>query len=671
MAVMSVPEEIRELRAEIGRHNYLYHALDAPEIADADYDRLLRRLIELEAQQPGLVTPDSPTQRVGAAPLESFDTVPHRVPMLSLSNVFDDADLRAFDQRVQRMLGMEDSPIEYVAELKIDGLAVSLTYVNGPFTTGATRGDGATGEDITQNLRTVRSIPLRILGDPPPPLLEVRGEVYMTLAEFERINQERAERGEPLFANPRNAAAGSLRQLDASVTAERRLDSFMYALGYTEGVDVDTHWDILAYLRGAGLRTNRTSQRCDSIESVMGFCHEWHQKRRELPYKIDGVVVKVNSLRLQGDLGFVSRSPRWATAYKFPAEQKATRVLDITVNVGRTGAITPTAEMEPVEVDGSVVSRATLHNEDEIRRKDVRIGDWVVVQKAGDVIPEVVDVLKEKRTGEEQEFFMPVTCPSCGAEIVRSPGEAVARCAGVSCPAQLKEHVWHFASRGAMNIDHVGESLIEQLIRRGLVRDVADLYYLTRDQVAGLDRMAEKSAQNVIDSIEGSRNPTLARLIHGLGIRHVGRHVAKVVADHFGSLDALRQVSEKALSEVPEIGPTIAQSVAAFFGRPETDELLRKLSNAGVVPQQLRKVEAAADSPILGKTFVFTGALSSFDRKEAEFLVNRLGGKASSNVSRKTDYVVVGDSPGSKHDKAVELGITILSEEQFARMVGA
>lgn len=663
-------DEIRQLREEINRHNHLYHVLDAPEISDADYDRLMRRLLELEEQHPELVAPDSPSQRVGAPPLAAFGTVTHRVSMLSLSNAFSDDELRTFDKRIKRMLeAAEDEPVEYVAELKIDGLAVSLTYEGGVFTTGATRGDGATGEEITPNLRTVKSVPLRLLSDSPPPLLEVRGEIYMTKGEFERINREREAKGETLFANPRNCAAGSVRQLDSTVTAGRNLENFVYALGFSEGVAVGTHWDILQYLRRVGFRTNATSQRCTDVEEVIACCHEWHHKEADLPYNIDGVVVKVNSLDLQKQLGFVSRSPRWAIAYKFPAEQKITRILDITVSVGRTGAITPTGEMEPVEVDGSTVSRATLHNADEIRRKDVRIGDWVVIQKAGDVIPEVVEVVNERRTGEEREFVFPKTCPACGAEIHRPEGEAVARCTGVSCPAQLKEHLWHFASRGAMNIDHVGESLIEQLIAKGMVKDVADLYYLTKEQLVSLERMADKSAQNVLDAIAGSKHPTLARLIYGLGIRHVGDHVAEVLAEHFGSLDRLRQATEEELSSITEVGPRIAESVSVFFRQTETAELLARLAEAGVEPQEMERAEPPAGSPFAGKSFVFTGTLSAFERKDAEALVKRFGAKASGSVSKKTDYVVVGDSPGSKYDKAIELGVSVLTEEGFQSLL--
>ncbi|MBI3921340.1 MAG: NAD-dependent DNA ligase LigA [Armatimonadetes bacterium] len=666
-----IAEELRQLRDEINRHNHLYYVLDAPEISDAEYDQRMRRLMELEERHPELVTSDSPTQRVGAAPLEAFGAVAHRVPMLSLSNAFSEEELRAFDKRIKRMADLsEEEPVEYVAELKIDGLAVSLTYEQGVFAVGATRGDSSTGEVITQNLRTIRSIPLRLLTDSPLPLLEARGEVYMTKREFERINKEREISGDPLFANPRNSAAGSLRQLDPSVTASRRLESFMYAVGFFAGVDLPSHWHLLQYLKEAGFKTNATSQLCVDIEEVIRYCTDWRHKENDLPYNIDGVVVKVNSMGLQRSLGFVSRSPRWATAFKFPAEQRVTRILDISVNVGRTGAITPTAEMAPVEVDGSTVSRATLHNEDEIRRKDVRIGDWVVIQKAGDVIPDVVEVVKEKRTGEEWEFVFPTACPACGAEVYRPEGEAVARCTGVSCPAQLKEHIWHFASRGAMNIDHVGESLVEQFIERGLVKDVADLYYLTQGQLVGLERMAEKSAQNVLDAIHASKQPTLARLVYALGIRHVGEHVAEVLADHFGTLARLREATEEELSEVMEIGPRIAQSVAIFFRQSETVELLDKLDRAGVQPQEVEKEKTvSADSPISGKSFVFTGAMTGFDRKEAEALVKRLGGKASGSVSKRTDFVVVGDSPGSKYDKALELGVTVLTEEEFLQML--
>lgn len=671
-------ERIEELRQQINLHNYRYYVLDQPTVADAEYDRLMRELLAIEEEHPELVTPDSPTRRVGAAPSAAFESYTHRIPMLSLSNVFGEDELRAFDKRVKRMLGMDEgSGIDYVAELKIDGLAVSLTYENGRFVRGATRGDGFSGEDISTNLRTIRSIPLtmttgqvsgvRSRNPEVPTLIEVRGEVFMLHGEFERINREREEAGEATFANPRNAAAGSIRQLDPTITASRRLDIFIYGSGYLEDGGFSSHFEMLSAFSSWGFKVNPNIRRCTGVEEVLGFISEWGEKRETLGYDIDGVVVKVNSLDLQRRLGFVARSPRWAVAYKFPATQETTVVRDILVQVGRTGALTPVACMEPVEVGGVIVSRATLHNEDEIRRKDIRIGDTVVIQRAGDVIPEVVQVITEKRTGDEREFVMPTECPVCGGDIERSEGEAVARCVNIACPAQIKERIRHFASRGAMDIEGVGPAQVDQLIERGLIRDPADLYYLTIEQLLTLDRMGEKSASNMLKAIEASKSPTLARLIYGLGIRHVGEHVSQVLADHFGSTQALADASEAELSAVPEVGPVIAESLASFFREPENREVLEKLKAAGVIPQAAAPVETRTE--IAGKTFVFTGALQRSTREDAEETVRLLGGRATSSVSRNTDFVVAGENAGSKLDKARSLGIPVLTEEEFEEMV--
>ena len=658
---------IAELRRLIEHHNYRYYVLDQPEITDAAYDRLLRELIELEEKHPELVTPDSPTQRVGAPPAEAFGTITHRVPLLSLGNAFSTEELAAFDQRVKRMLKLPaEEAIEYVGELKFDGLAVNLRYENGALTAGATRGDGTTGEDISTNLKTIRSIPLHLRAAKPPALVEVRGEVYLSFTEFQRINREREERGEPTFANPRNAAAGSVRQLDSSITAQRRLNFYGYALGYLEGREFETHWQILEFLRQCGFRVNEYSQVCRGMEAVIAFCQEWEQRRHDLTYAIDGVVVKVNSLAWQAELGQVSRSPRWAIAYKYAPEQAATVVREIVAQIGRTGAVTPVALMDPVEVSGSTVSRATLHNEDQIKRLDVRIGDTVLIQKAGEVIPEVASVVKEKRTGTERRWKMPRTCPECGAEIVRPEGEAVARCTGIACAAQLKGHLEHWGSRVALDIEGLGPAIIDQLIEHQLVHDPADLYALDLDTLSGLERMAKKSATNLLNALEQSKRPALARLIFAMGIRHVGGHVAEVLANHFQSLEKLSNASEEELSRVPEVGPVIAASVVAFFRQEQTRVLLEKLAQAGVQPQAGKR--PAAKAGLAGKTFVFTGALS-IPREEAEEAIKRLGGKASSSVSKKTDYVVAGDSPGNKYDKARELGVTILSEEEFQRLV--
>jgi len=680
-----------ELRQQINCHNYRYYVLDSPVISDAEYDRLMQELVTLEEEHPELVTPDSPTQRVGAPPAIAFESYTHHQPMLSLSNAFGDEELLAFDRRIKRMLDMDaEADIEYVAELKIDGLAVSLTYEGGRLVRGATRGDGYSGEDITTNLRTINAIPLTLFqgiegetrrrGDAAtetinhqpsaipaiPRMMEVRGEVFMLHEEFRRINREREAAGEPTFANPRNAAAGSVRQLDSSITARRNLDIFVYGVGFVQGGGFSTHFETLQALKSWGFKVNPNVRLCRSIEEIRAFITDWSEKRETLGYDIDGVVVKVNSLELQNRLGFVARSPRWATAYKYPATQETTVIRDIIVQVGRTGALTPVAVMDPVEVGGVTVSRATLHNEDEIRRKDVRIGDTVVIQRAGDVIPEVVQVTKDRRTGDEIPFQMPSKCPVCGGEVERPEGEAVARCINLACPAQVKERIVHFTSRNALNIEGVGPGQVDQLTDKGLIRDPADLYYLKLEDLLPLERMGEKLASNILGAIEKSRDTTLARLIYGLGIRHVGEHVAQVLADHFGSIERIQDASDEELSSVPEVGPVIARSIAKFFAQPENRAVLEKLRQAGVTP---RTEKVAARAALAGKTFVFTGALESFSREEAEEKVCLLGGRAASSVSRSTDFVVAGESAGSKLQKARELGITVLTEEQFVEMI--
>ncbi len=679
-------DRVEELRQQINHHNYRYYALDQPVVSDAEYDKLMRELSDLEEAHPELVTPDSPTQRVGAAPATAFESYTHRVPMLSLSNAFGEDELLAFDKRVKRLLGMdEDADVEYVAELKIDGLAVSLTYENGRFVRGATRGDGFSGEDITTNLRTVKAIPLSMLGNSKPEsngqpgfefrtsrfefprVVEVRGEVFLLHEEFRRINREREEAGEPTFANPRNAAAGSVRQLDPSITAKRNLDIFVYGAGQIEGIEFDTHFEMLEAFQAWGFKVNPNIRPRKNIAEVQSFIDEWGAKRETLGYDIDGVVVKVNSLEMQDRLGFVARSPRWAVAFKFPPTQEATVIREINVQVGRTGALTPVAIMDPVEVAGVTVSRATLHNEDEIRRKDIRIGDTVVIQRAGDVIPEVVQVITDKRTGDEREFVMPSECPICGGDVERPEGEAVARCVNIACPAQIKERIGHFASRGALDIEGLGPAQIDQLVECELIRDPADLYRLSKDQILTLERMGEKSAQNTYDAIQGSKSPTLARLIYGLGIRHVGEHVAQVLADHFGSIETLADASEEQLSQVSEVGPVIADSISAFFGEPENREVLGKLRDAGISPEVTTPVETRAG--VAGKTFVFTGALERFKREDAEETVRRLGGRATSSVSKKTDFVVAGEDAGSKLQKARDLGVAVLTEQEFEEMI--
>lgn len=736
-------EEMSRLRQAIDHHNYRYYVLDDPVIGDAEYDRLLRRLRELEDAYPDLITPDSPTRRVGGRPLEAFETVVHRVPMLSLGNAFDEDELRAFDRRVRGLLPGES--MEYVAELKIDGLSVSLLYEDGVFVRGATRGDGTTGEDITENLRRVRSVPLR-LGVPDGRTsirgrLEVRGEVYMPVREFEALNRRREAAGEPLFANPRNAAAGSVRQLDPSVTASRALDSFLYVLVWADG-DIrprPTHHANLSLLRELGFKVNQEWRLLSGIDEVVAYCDHWRERRRDLPYETDGVVVKVNSLDQQYRLGFTSSAPRWAVAFKYPAEQDVTRVLNILVNVGRTGVVTPVAELEPVLLAGSTVSRAALHNADYVRDKDIRIGDRVVVQKAGDVIPEVVRVLPERRTGAEREFRMPEVCPSCGSRVVREPGEAAHRCLNfLGCPAQRAESLIHLASRGAMDIDGLGESLIERLLDKGLVADAADVFMLAdrKPKLVDLEMRASPTgkpvrlggtlASKLLHAIDRSKKRPLHNLLVGLGIRFVGDRVARVLARHFGTLDRLMGAGVPELTAIREVGPKIAKSVTDYFREPGNRELIEKLRAAGVnftepgtagragqgpqgapgapgplfegVHQQVEWTAAPgaatlradggwapaeadhrapapgthgpAESPLAGKTIVFTGTLERFERRQAEELVESLGGRAASSVSAKTDYVVAGEKAGTKLDKARELGVIILSEEEFLALLG-
>lgn len=655
----------RALREKIEYHNYRYYVLDDPVISDAEYDRLMRELQTLEREFPELITPDSPTQRVGGEPRPGFTTVRHFTPMLSLANAFDEESLRDFDRRVRELVGGE--PVEYVVEPKIDGLAVSLYYENGLLVWGATRGDGEVGEDITPNLKTIRSIPLRLRASGVR-RVEVRGEAYMPKAAFAELNAAREEAGEPAFANPRNAAAGSLRQLDPRVTAARQLNIYVYGLGLVEGPVPATHADALAWLREAGFRVNPGHRVCDSIEEVLAYCREWEGKRFDLPYVIDGMVIKVNSLDQQRRLGATLKSPRWAVAFKFPPEQAVTVIEDIIVRVGRTGVLTPTALFRPVRLAGTTVSRATLHNEDLIREKDVRIGDHVVVQKAGDVIPEVVRVLPERRTGGERPYTLPRRCPACGASTVRLEGEVAWRCPNMACPAQLHERLIHFASRNAMDIAGLGPKIIAQLLNRGLVRSAADLYNLRYEDLVGLERLGPKSAQNLLRAIAESKDRPLAQLIFGLGIRHVGERAARVLAERFGSLKNLMAASEEELQEIPEIGPKIAASVVAFFAAEENREIVRRLEQAGVRTRE--EVRVSGDLPLAGKTFVLTGALERFTRQEAERLIAELGGRVASSVSRKTDYVVVGENPGSKLTRAVALGIPLLNEEEFLALVG-
>ncbi|HEX5323641.1 MAG TPA: NAD-dependent DNA ligase LigA, partial [Capsulimonadaceae bacterium] len=663
--------EIDKLREQINHHNHLYYVLDNPELTDAEYDAVMRRLEALETEHPELLTPDSPTQRVGASPASDFAPHTHRAQMLSLANAFNEEELRAFDSRIKRHLGMDaEIKIAYNVELKIDGLAVSLTYEHGYLKSGATRGDGITGEDITQNLKTVRSIPLRLHGEDIPPLMEVRGEVYMLHAEFAKLNSEREKAGEPTFANPRNAGAGSLRQLDSRITASRNLAAFFYALGYTTSRVVSSQSALLKKLGSWGFPVNPYYSVCEGIDAVLQFIEHWSTKKEELPYDIDGIVLKVDDYAFQQDLGAVARNPRWAIAYKFPAMQGKTKILDILVQVGRTGALTPVAIVEPVVLPpNSVVQRATLHNQDEIDRKDVRLGDTVMIQKAGDVIPEIVSVVLSERPADARPFHMPPICPACGTPVVKPEGEAVTRCPNkAGCPAQQEQRILHFVSRGAMDIEGLGDKHVRQLLDKGLIKDAGDLYYLAKDQLLPLERMGDKLADNILAAIEHSKSTALARLIYGLGIRHVGEHTAEVLADHFQNIESLRAATVEELNAVHEIGLTTAESIVAYFGSTDTEELLEKLDKAGVKPSEDGVVPKS--DQLAGKTFVFTGTLQHMSRDEAEEIVKRQGGRCSSSVSKQTSYVVAGESAGSKLDKARSLGVSVLTEEEFLVLAG-
>ncbi len=664
----SVQEKIAQLRDLIHYHDYRYYVLDDPEISDTEYDRLFRELEQLEEQYPELVTVDSPTQRVSGKPTDKFETVEHRQPMLSLENAFSEAEAREFEVRLKRFL-RRDEDFDFVLEPKMDGVAVNLVYENGRLTIGATRGDGVRGENVTLNLKTLRTIPLILKADkvPVPDFLEVRGEVYIELAEFKKLNADREARGEAAFANPRNAAAGSLRQLDPNITANRPLKIYCYGMGEVVGRKFDSHWEVLQTLKAWGLRVNPQIERHEGIEKAIAYHHRLEEQRHSLPYEIDGVVIKVDSLELQARLGMKTRSPRWALAYKFAATQATTRVLQIIVQVGRTGAVTPTAIMEPIEVGGVTVSRATLHNEDEVARKDVRVGDWVLVQRAGDVIPEVVKVITSKRTGKEKPFNMPQTCPVCGTPLVRLQGEAVTRCVNQNCSAQLKRSIRHFAGKGAMDIDGLGEKIVEQLVANGLIQDVADLYRLKVDDLIPLERFAEKSAQNIVAAIQASKTPSLGRLIYALGIRFVGEATANVLAQHFKTLEALQEATKDELLQMEGVGPQVADSIIKFFQNDKNQALMRKMKAAGVYPLRSEEPKAAQ---LAGKTFVFTGGLKNFSREEAKALVTAQGGKVASSVSAKTDFVVVGEEPGSKYGKAKALGLTILDEAGFENLVG-
>jgi DNA ligase (NAD+) len=658
-------KEINKLREAIRKHNYHYYVLDEPIISDYEYDNLLRQLISLEQKYPELITPDSPTQRVGAKPLEEFETARHLVPMLSLSNAFTDKELLDFDKRIKKQFPHQF--FNYIVELKIDGLAIALVYENGIFQRGATRGDGFVGEDITQNLRTINSIPLRLIKYNNIQRVEVYGEVYMNKESFEKLNQKRDKQGENLFANPRNAAAGSVRQLDPSITAKRQLDTFIYQATFPDGSNFRTHLEVLNFLKSAGFKVNPHIKECQDIEEAINYCKAWENKKSELNYEIDGMVIKLNQLNLREELGSTSKSPRWAIAFKFPAEQMTTVIKDIIVGVGRTGTLTPVAILEPVIISGSKVQRATLHNEDEIRRKDIRIGDTVLIQKAGEIIPEVVKVIKEKRGGKEKVFNIPEKCPVCGSKVIRLEGEVASRCNNLSCPAQVKERIKHFVSREAMDIDGLGSALIEQLVDKGLIKDFGDLYYLKKEELSKLDRMAEKSSDNVIRAINNSKNRPLSNLIYALGIRYVGSYASKLLSKKINNLLDLKNMTEDDFINIAEIGPKIAKSIVLFFKKEENLKIIKKLEEAGL---NLSSQENGQEEQTLkGMQFVLTGSLESFTRDEAKKEIERLGGRVTGNVTKNTDYLILGKDPGQKYQKAKEIGINILEENNFKNML--
>ena len=652
-----------QLRDAIDHHSYRYHVLDDPEVADAEYDALVGELIELEATHPDLVTPDSPTQRVGAPPSDLFAPVRHRSPMMSLDNCFSLDELQAWGRRVERGIGEAGG---FMAELKMDGVAVNLIFEDGVFVKGATRGDGRTGEDITGNLKTVRAVPLKLRGKPPK-VLEVRGEVYMRTDDFEKLNVSLGEQGLKTFANPRNGTAGSLRQKDPKVTASRNLSLICHGVGYVEGIRFKSHSEALQATREWGLRTNSENKRLDDLDQVYDFCRYWEEHRHDVPYEIDGVVAKVDSIAQQEELGWTAKAPRWAIAYKFPPEERTTLLKNINVHVGRTGVATPWAQLEPVFVGGVTVSTATLHNEDEVARKDVRIGDTVIVRRAGDVIPEVVGPVTAKRTGRERRFKMPKKCPSCGSDIVRREGEAAAYCVGVDCPSQRVERLFHFASRGGMDIEGLGYKTIIDFVDRGWLRDVGDIYYLDPAKIIELESWGEISVNNLMTSIEKSKQRSLGNLLAALGIRHVGGFAHQLAAE-VGSLDRLLAITEEELLAIEGVGPVIARSICEFFAQERNREVIQKLRAAGVDPKEAPKKR---EGPLVGKTFVITGTLEAYSRDEAQRAVEALGGKVTSSVSKKTDFVVVGENPGaSKYDKAVALKVDLLDEKAFKKLVG-
>lgn len=668
MAKQDIKKGLEKLRDEIRRHDHLYYVLNKPRISDGEYDALYRKLKDTELSHPELITPDSPTQRVGAPPVKAFGVVRHIAPMLSMDNTYSSEEIREFDERVRKNLRGAQQP-EYVVELKFDGVSISLIYENGVWARGATRGDGVEGDDVLGNLKTIRSIPLSLRGEgkKAAKLIEVRGEIYMTKSEFDELNREKGKSGEELFANPRNAAAGSLKLLDSKIVAKRHLSIYVYGVGHYEGMDFKTHLEVLEYLKDAGFRINPNYVLCKTIEEVIEYCESWEKKRDDLEYEIDGMVLKVNNLAQRETIGVTSKSPRWAIAYKFPAESALTEIKDIIIQVGRTGAITPVAILKPVHLSGTTVSRATLHNFDEISRLDARIGDKVYVEKSGEIIPKILSVAKEKRTGKEKPFPLPVKCPACGSKLVREEAEVAIRCENAGCSAQIKERVLHFAARSAMDIENMGGAIVNQLVDKAMIKDYGDIYNLKFDDIKGLDRMAERSASNLVDAIEKSKANELHRLIFGLGIRHVGEHAAWILADHFGSIEKIKDASIDELIAIHAIGPVMAESIYNFFHTKENLDILSKLKDAGLKVSGAQAL--AKGGKLEGKNIVITGTLKSFTRPEAEELIRRMGGNASSGVGKNTDFVIAGDEPGSKLDKARALGIKILTEDEFKAMV--
>jgi DNA ligase (NAD+) len=655
-------QRIKKLREEITYHERKYYVDNDPQISDAEFDKLVRELQDIEGRFPDLITPESPTQRVGEKPAEGFPTVTHSLPMLSLDNCFSVEELRDFEERIRRLLPEEK--IEYVAELKIDGLSISVLYRKGKFSQAVTRGDGLRGDDVTSNVKTIHSLPLAISDQRN---IEVRGEVFLPFASFRKINRAQEDQGRPVFANPRNAAAGSIRLLDPKEVGRRQLDVFVYYL-YANEREMPTQWECLGKLRELGFKTNPHSRYCRTLQEVIDFWEEWREKRDELDYDVDGIVIKVNSAEQRADLGTTAKSPRWAISFKFPARQATTRIREIRVQVGRTGALTPVAVLEPVKLSGTTITRSTLHNEDEIERKDIRVGDWVLIERSGDVIPRVVAPMKERRTGREKKFVFPKRCPICGSAAFRPEGEVISRCTNPSCPAKLRESLLHFSWRRAMNIEGLGEALVDQLIEKKLVRAIPDIYSLRYDDLVSLERMGPKSSQNLLAEIENSKKRDLSAFLFALGIRHVGERLARTLAGHFGTLDALAAASTEDLIQVEDIGPTVAESIVFFFGQPENTAFLQRLKEAGLD----FKSEARKGGPkhLAGKTFVLTGTLAKWGRDEAKERIERRGGKVTSAVSSKTDYLVAGESPGSKLSNARGLGIAILNEQEFLKLIG-